>query len=287
MKTLVIANNKGGTGKTTLSRLLAEKFALSGKRVLAIDLDSQCSFSHRFLQMDLGPRDRKDWIPPVHPDFKKGDDESTSRPSSADIFLTGFAAPYPTAVENLEIVPGHAQNLLRVERVRENDVYSEVLKILREWVQMDEIQNDYDICIFDTGPSKGPLTAASLHAASHMLIPAEMEQQSIEGLYGMIALRTHENLTRNDGEQLHMVGVLANKFKTQRKRQHEFLSVLNEDARINKIMMPNVMHDWTGYADDSLSKESGGISLFNRPPSDPVRKEFEQIFSDVEERVFK
>jgi len=287
MKTFVITNNKGGTGKTTLSKLLAERFAIDGKRVLGIDLDPQCSFSHRFMEMDLGPRDKKDWIPPVHPDYVPGEVEGwDGRSSSADVFLTGLAFPYPTHIENLEIIPGHSTNLLQVERVRKNDVHAEVLKIMREWVNMDEIKDDYDICIFDTGPSKGPLTASAIHASTHMLIPAEMEQQSIEGLFGMIQLRTHENLMRSSEEQIELIGILPNKFKTQRKRQHEHLTALREEPTTSKLVMPHEMHDWTAYADDAHSLGLGGTSLFNRPPSDKARQEFEIIYNDIVARVF-
>lgn len=287
MKTFVITNNKGGTGKTTLSKLLAERFAIDGKRVLGIDLDPQCSFSHRFMEMDLGPRDKKDWIPPIHPDYKPGVIEDwDGRSSSADIFLTGLAIPYPTQTKNLEIIPGHSTNLLQVERVRKGDVHTEVLKIMRDWVNMDEIQDDYDICIFDTGPSKGPLTASAIHASTHMLIPAEMEQQSIEGLYGMIQLRTHENLTRSKDEQIELIGILPNKFKTQRNRQHEHLESLREEATTTNLVLPQVMHDWTAYADDAHSLNLGGTSLFKRPPSDKARQEFEVIYKDINARGF-
>ena len=232
-------------------------------------------------------RQKKDWIPPIHPDYKPGEvDEWDGRSSSADIFLTGIAIPYPTQTENLEIIPGHSTSLLQVERVRKADVHTEVLKIMREWINMDEIQNDYDICIFDTGPSKGPLTASAIHASTHMLIPAEMEQQSIEGLYGMIQLRTLENLMRTKEERIELIGILPNKFKTQRNRQHEHLRSLHDESTTTNLVMPHVMHDWTAYADDAHSLNLGGISLFNRPPSDNARQEFEVIYNDIVQRVF-
>ena len=288
MKKLVITNNKGGTGKTTLSRLLSERFALDGKRVLVIDLDPQCSLSNRYLNMDIGPRDKKDWIPPEHPDAEMYKEEfPEGRSSSADIFLYGMALPYPTRVDNLALLPGHSSNLLLVERVRENDVKDEVISILREWVLLDETKNDYDICIFDTGPSKGPLTSAAIHCSTHMLIPAEMEQQSVEGLYGMLYLRTHENQSRKEDNIINLVGVLPNKYKSQRSRQQAFLEALKEDRRTKNIMMENVMHDWTAYADDSLDREAGGVSLFDRPPSDKARREFENIFQEINNKVFQ
>ena len=43
---LAVANRKGGVGKSTLSVMLAQSFAIWGKkRVLVLDLDSQCNAS--------------------------------------------------------------------------------------------------------------------------------------------------------------------------------------------------------------------------------------------------
>jgi cellulose biosynthesis protein BcsQ len=113
-----------------------------------------------------------------------------------------------------------------------------------------------------------------------------MEQQSIEGLYGMIQLRTLENLMRSEDQQIELIGILPNKFKTQRNRQHEHLDALREKPTTTKLVMPHVMHDWTAYADDAHSLNLGGTSLFKRPPSDKARQEFQLIYNDINARVF-
>ena len=46
MKTLVLANQKGGVGKSAVATLLAHYFVRHGRRVLAIDLDHQGNFSN-------------------------------------------------------------------------------------------------------------------------------------------------------------------------------------------------------------------------------------------------
>jgi Mrp family chromosome partitioning ATPase len=46
MKTLVLANQKGGVGKSAVATLLAQDLRRRGCRVLAIDLDHQANFTH-------------------------------------------------------------------------------------------------------------------------------------------------------------------------------------------------------------------------------------------------
>ena len=56
MKIIAVVNNKGGVGKTTTSRFLAEYFSIvKNEKVLAIDMDPQANFSNRYLKMEIDP----------------------------------------------------------------------------------------------------------------------------------------------------------------------------------------------------------------------------------------
>ena len=116
MKIIVPTNNKGGVGKTKVSVLLAEYFArFHNQRVLAIDFDPQCNFSHHFLKMKIDPSYPDGMMPPLHPDYESqnfANDEWDGRSSIADIFFGDGVVPYPTHFPNLDIAPGFASKLL-------------------------------------------------------------------------------------------------------------------------------------------------------------------------------
>ena len=76
MKILATVQNKGGVGKTTICRLLCEYLCRKNKRVLGIDLDSQCNFSRRFLTMEIDNTDLDGVLPPIHPDFDEKEDST-------------------------------------------------------------------------------------------------------------------------------------------------------------------------------------------------------------------
>ena len=75
MKVIAVLQNKGGVGKTTVAKLLAEFFAKKNRRVLGVDLDPQCNFSARFLEMVLYPIDPDGKLPTIHPDYNDNEDE--------------------------------------------------------------------------------------------------------------------------------------------------------------------------------------------------------------------
>ena len=66
MKIIAVVNNKGGVGKTTTSRILAEYFSIvKNERVLALDMDPQANFSNRYLKMEIDPYQQEGRIPPI------------------------------------------------------------------------------------------------------------------------------------------------------------------------------------------------------------------------------
>ena len=285
MKVIVTANNKGGQGKTTLSVILSHYFARIGKRTLAVDMDPQCNLSYRFLAMEVDDHDPEVIRPPVHP--QHDDDWRTS--STADIFRTnGIFAPYPTKIKNLDILPGHSKDLLRVERVVEREVSLKVHKIftglMTDLALETELKKDdaYDVVVIDTGPSKGPLTTAALHAATDMIIPVEMEEMSIEGLFGMIAYWRSVNLGRDKSNPLNLVGVLPNKFDSRLSVHKHYLELLSSNPEIKKMLFPTVMHLWQDYKDITIFNAT---PIFEMPESSKGRKEAEHICSTVVQRM--
>jgi chromosome partitioning protein len=283
---LVIGNNKGGVGKTFISKSLAEYAALvAGKRVLLLDLDPQTNLSRRYIDMDLLEDDNNDYAPPKHPDWKPENqaDHWDGFSDTADIWLKGFAVPYPTRYERLEIIPSHARKLQDIELVKKQDIYEEVVRWLRKFVCLDELKADYDLVIIDTRPSKGPLVQAAMHAATHLLIPSEMEAPSVEGLHGMLSVRTQVNLHRAKDDQLRLVGILPNKVKVGTRIHEEYLAMLTEDPKIGPYMLPVHINDWVGYKESMLF---GANSLLQRPPSEKLRAQVERAGEEVLRRIF-
>jgi len=284
-KVIVNATHKGGEGKTTNSIMLAEYSAIIlGLRTLIIDMDPQANFSGRYIKMEYDPAHKGGKIPALHPDFEPGIDKDwDGRSSIANIFYGEEVIPYPTAIKNLEILPAHSIKLQEAEAVTKNEVLEKVHLQLKRFLDLKDVQQNYDVIIIDTPPSKGPLTIAAIKAATHLVIPAQMEQFSIEGIFGMLQLWKQETYARNKENPLILVGILPNQVRdiNLHKNFKEGLSIKKE---IGNYVMPHAIKKRAIYT-EILVENANPSSIFDLSKNDVARKEYESACNYIMDKV--
>lgn len=284
-KIIVNATHKGGEGKTTNSIMLAEYSAIvKGLKTLIIDIDPQGNLSGRYIRMDYDPAYKGGKIPALHPDYEPEVDlDWDGRSSIANIFYGEEVIPYPTSISNLELLPAHSIKLQEAEAVTKSEVIEKVHLQLKRFLDLPDVQNNYDIIIIDTPPSKGPLTIAAIKAASHVVIPAQMEQFSIEGIYGMLQLWKQESYSRMPTNPIELVGILPNQVRDI-KLHKQFLNGLCKMKGVADYMMPHVIKKRAIYT-EILVEEASPKSIFELPQNNLARKEYEDACCYIMERI--
>jgi chromosome partitioning protein len=286
MKIIAVVQNKGGVGKTTLSKILSENFARLGIATLGLDLDPQCNYSRRFLSMDMDPADPDGVAPPMHPDYNREDDVDWSgRSSTADIYYSGQVVPYATRFELLNVIPGEGEKLRDVELIQKQDLKEYVHNRLRKFLSLPDVRELYQIVVIDTSPSKGPLTVSAIHAATHLIIPTVLEPQPIEGLYGMLQLWRRENRRRDTAEPLEIICIQPNLFRKGVALHEGLFESLMSDDGIAPLLSPVVLHQRIAFA-ESDHPAAEPRSVFDLPEKDPARLEAERLCEFVRERLF-
>ncbi len=288
MKIIAFLNNKGGVGKTTCSRTMAEYLSkVKKKPTLAIDFDPQCNFSHQYLKMEIDPGSPEGLMPPIHPDFNPDDPDDThwdGRSSIAEIFYGQGVVPYPTYIEHLDLAPGHAEKLLAAEAVRKTEVVEKVHKQLTNFLNSPDVQSTYETVVIDTAPSKGPLTVSVIKAATHIIIPSVMEEQPVQGIYGMLQLWMQESLAREKNRPLQLIGILPNMFK-QTRLHKDILTSLQDNTAIGKYIMPVKLSQRIVFAEID-SEDANPRSIFDFQGNNIAATEANEVCHYISERIF-
>lgn len=284
MQVITIAQNKGGAGKTTTAKLVATGLARRGYRTLAIDLDSQCNLSSRFLEMPIYESDTKGRMPPLHPEYAELAEEVpewSGRSSSADIFLGHEVFPYPTPVENLELLPGDGDVLPQVGLVTASEVVKKIHEQLKEFVASPGLLEIYDIVVIDTDPSKSPLPVSAIRAATHLIIPTDVDPMGLEGLQGMLSMWMAENRRRPSESAVQLIGILPNKIRNSVSSQLRALEQLRESKVTGQLMFPGQLSHLSAFADTD-HEAIRFTSVLDLPKSAKARVEAEAMLDHVE-----
>lgn len=290
MKVITTAGNKGGIGKSTIALTLAQYLAeRKNMKGAFIDLDPQGNSSSSLIPMTRDPAHPTGYIPLAHPewdpDHPPEDDPHWDGISSiADIFIGRPIYPYATWLKNLQCFPSFASLLEDAQRVLKVDVKEKVINRLKEFTTMLSTHSDFEFIIIDTNPQFGPLTMAGLRAATHGLLPTELEQYGINGTIGMIEAISQEQLRRSKDDSIQIAGILPN--QVRRTAVHtKFLNDLKTIEGSEKWLLPPIALR-TVYT-ELVVENAKPNCVFNLPPSDKARKESERWCSYVYERVFK
>ena len=226
MKTFVIANQKGGVGKTTTTMNLGASLALKKKRVLAIDMDPQSNLSSGlgFTQQF----DKQSWNTADEAPYKNIYDVLVEGDSISSVFVS-------TSTDNLFLVPSHL-SLAGAEIEMVNMLTRESL--LKKAIS--KMSEDFDYVIIDCPPSLGLLTINALSAADYLLIPIQCEYFALEGL-GQLLETT--KLIKGINPKLVIGGVILTMYDSRTKLSGNVVSDVKEffkDTAFNTIVPRNV-----------------------------------------------
>lgn len=157
MRTMILANHKGGVGKSAVATLVAQHWRRQGRRVLVIDFDHQGNLSQTVAVSKRAQVTR----------------------FSSDRVLTSNGGEVPDSP--FVLVPAD-DALMGLERQpAQHNNYANNMKLF-----LSRMSTRFDVCVVDTNPNPDIRLIAALATGDCVLCPIQLNQEAIDGVNALL-----------------------------------------------------------------------------------------------------
>lgn len=246
MKTIAIANRKGGVGKSTTAAAITSYLTLNGYRVLAVDLDAQRNLTSTMnaraeAKTVLGVLTGETTAAEAIRHTEQGDIIPASKAlSGADLAIVGTGKEYK----------------------------------LKE--ALEAVKADYDYIVMDCPPALGILTVNALTAADSVIIPAQADVYSLEGIADLE--ETIEPVRKYCNPSLTIAGILLTRYNGRSILSREVTTLAEQLAqRLGTKVFKTTIREGVAVKEAQISQQS----LFTYAPTANVTEDYRAFIREL------
>lgn len=245
MNTIAVINQKGGVGKSTTAQQMGAWLTRHDRRVLLIDIDPQCNLSYMagaqgdgFTSMDVltGKASAGEAVQTLSPC-----DVIAASPLlvNADFDLTGRGKEY----------------------------------LLKN--ALDDITDQYDDIIIDTPPALSMLTINALTAADQVVIPAQADSLSLQGIAGLKA--TIDATRAHSNADLKIAGILITRYNRRTRLSKVLLESFDKAAKVmSTVVFDTKIRECTALKEAATMRED----IFTYKPRSNAAKDYDSFMRE-------
>ncbi|MBO4847141.1 MAG: ParA family protein [Lachnospiraceae bacterium] len=252
MKTIAIANQKGGIGKTTTALMTATGLLHCGYKVLFVDIDPQCNSTSSYKAVTEDTYTLYDLM-----NDKCSTKEAIQTTAVGDII----------ACDEL-LTTDESKFLSRMGG----------FNILKN--KLKEVQDEYDFCVIDTPPDLGIFMYNALCAADGTIIPVRAEKYAVDGLSRLIS--TINDVVSSANPNLKIYGVLFTCYDIRNKLDKNMWKAL---PKMGKNFGFNVFKTPIRICQAIKDSQANGTNLFDVNPSSNAARDYAQFLRELLKEV--
>lgn len=280
LQVISVTNFKGGSGKTTSAVHLAQYLAMTGHRVLAVDLDPQASLSALFgyqPELDLSGNDT------IYGAIRYDDE---ARPLREIIRKTYF--------HGLDLVPGNLelqefehQTPRALSMRKPGDEHS--LFFARVQQALETVADDYDVVVLDCPPQLGYLTLSSLCASTSVIVTVHPQMLDVASMSQFLFMTADLlAVVREAGGSLNFdfLRYLVTRFEPHDGPQTQIVGFLRSLFGDRVLTAPMVKS--TAVSDAGLTKQTlyeVGRENFSRGTYDRAMESLDAVNAEIEKLI--
>lgn len=226
-RTIAVANEKGGVGKTVTVINLGAALAQAGKKVLVVDMDPQANATNGL-----------------------GIEVAAGQPSSYDLIkaedaIDGRAAVVATAWEGLDLIPASVD--LAGAEIELVEMEGREYRLRNA---LSEISNGYHFILLDTPPSLSLLTVNVFAYARHVLVPCQTHPYAYAALAELFD--TVAAVKEEINDTIDILGIIPTFFDARTRVSIQILNQLKNDPRYRDLLFKTPVRVNTTIAESAV-----------------------------------
>ncbi len=264
---ITVATQKGGTGKTTTVNAMGAVLAMKGYRVLMVDIDPQANLTFT-VQADKS--------------LKTSYDILTGKHKAADVIacitvsesrLSNKNAARTEEPPTREIIP--ASEVL-------SGLDLELTSIGKEYrlkEALKSVRGDFDYIIIDTPPSLGILTINALTASDSVVITAQADIYSLQGIWQLF--KTIDAIHRYTNPELTVKGILLTRHNPRSVLSRDLTDMIEETAgQLETFLYKTPIREGIAVKEAQASR----LDLLSYAPKSKVAQDYRDFTNEFLER---
>lgn len=256
-KIIVICAEKGGTGKSTSAAAITTGFMLAGKKTLLIDCDIQGNVTDTFKadRSKLSVMDMLEGRTTADKVMQKTD-QGYICPSSRTLATADMELFFPDgkalSPEERKLIPYRLKKSL------------------------EPVQKLFDYIIIDTPPTLGVITTNALTCADSVIVPAEAEQYSLDGL-GQLN-KTINAVRQTTNKSLKIGGILITRYSSRTILSRQLLEVMYKAAKkLDTRVYPRPIRECISVKEAHSMKQD----IFRYAPKSNAAADYKELLKEI------